>query len=424
MFLAASTLALSSFSFGQSKDPIYNEMVSLERQVNQVYLTDPALATKLKLKVAELQQMLLLQKPKAPANPSSGGGYSAVAPPYSFAGPCGAFDSGTPGTTVTQASAATPIAIPDLSTISDSVTIGGLGTQVFDVDLTLAITHTYAADLDITLTSPAGTIANVTSDNGGANDNVFNGTLFDDQSLNDVVTYPYTNGVAAPNLRPQQSFNNTFRGENPNGLWKLTVTDDAGIDIGTLNSWSISVTDGTVVHIPPSLGAPVVFTTGAIAIPITDNATSTAPLLVSGGSPSLARVQVYVEITHTFNADLLIQLQSPMGTIVDLSVRRGGANDDVFNGTLFRTDSPNPIGTYLFTNGVAAPDLKPDGDLTLFTGQNANGVWNLLVGDQANLDQGSINRWDLRVIDCAGGTTYCTAKTNSIGCVPSISSTG
>ncbi|HTF90738.1 MAG TPA: proprotein convertase P-domain-containing protein [Planctomycetota bacterium] len=424
MLLAASTLALSSLSFGQSKDPIYNEMVRLERQVNQIYLTDPALATKLKLKAAELQQMLLLQKPKATSTPPSGGGYNAIAPPYSFAGPCGAFDSGTPGSTVTKASIATPIAIPDVSTIADAVVISGLGTQVFDVDLTLAITHTYAADLDITLTSPAGTIANVTMDNGGANDNVFNGTLFDDQSINDLLTYPFTNGIAAPDLRPLQSFNNTFRGENPNGTWTLTVTDDAGIDTGTLNSWSLSVTDGTVVHVPPSLGAPVVYTTGAIAIPISDNTTSVAPLLVSGGPPSLVRVQVFVQITHTWNADLLIQLQSPLGTTVDLSVLRGGGNDDVFNGTLFRADSPNPIGGYTFTNGVAAPDLKPDGDLTLFAGENSNGLWNLIVADQAALDQGSINRWDLKVIDCAGGTTYCTAKTNSIGCVPSISSTG
>ena len=63
---------------------------------------------------------------------------------------------------------------------------------------------------------------------------------------------------------------------------------------------------------------------------------------------NIARVQAYVQITHTFNSDLQIDLQSPAGTLVTLSANRGDFYDDVFNGTLFRKDSPNPIATYPF----------------------------------------------------------------------------
>jgi subtilisin-like proprotein convertase family protein len=412
------TFAVSSVALAQSKD-VLADVARLEQQAGQLMATHPALATKLKARAADLLQQLY--STQAPVT----GGYNVVAPPYSITGVCGAFDSGTPGTTLTVASTATPIAIPDVSTITDSVVIGGLGTQTFDVDLLLNITHTYAGDLDITLTSPAGTIVDVTSDNGGANDDVFAGTLFDDESLNQVTTYIYTNGVAAPDLQPEVSFNATLRGENPNGTWTLSVTDDVGADIGTLNSWSLSVTDGVIVSIPPTFGgSPAVFSTGPVAIPLPDLTTTTIPLLVSGATSNIARVEVFVEITHTFNGDLQIDVQSPAGTIVNVSNRRGGANDDVFNGTLFRKDSPNPIASYVFTNLVVAPDLGTDGDMDGFAGENANGTWNLIFYDwYVAFDNGTLTSWKL-CFDAPTATPYCTAKVNSLGCTPSISATG
>jgi subtilisin-like proprotein convertase family protein len=420
--LALAVFAMSTPAFAQSKD-VLAEIARLEQQVNQLVATNPELAAKLKLRALELSQQAAgpVLAPQAPAN---GGSYSVVAPPYSINGICGAFDSGTPGTTVTVASAATPIALVDLGTIADSVVVGGLGTQVFDVDLFVDIKHTWNADLDITLTSPLGTIADVSSDNGGSSDNVFAGTLFDDESLNSVTTYGYVNGVAAPDLRPEQGFNALFRGENPNGTWTLTITDDAGADIGTLDAWSISVTDGTIVSVPPTVGTPVPFSTGAIAVPLPDVTTTTIPLVVGGASTNFARVEVFVEFTHTFNGDIALDVQSPAGTTISLSNHRGGGNDNVFNGTLFRKDSPNPIASYVFTNGVVAPDLQPDGDLDGFSGEDANGTWNLIVADTVGGDFGNLTRWDVNIIDCSGGTTYCTAKINSLGCTPAISSTG
>ncbi|MEO6710338.1 MAG: proprotein convertase P-domain-containing protein [Planctomycetota bacterium] len=397
-------------------------MARLQAQANRLFATDPAQAMKFKLAAEEIRQSLISHAPAAAS--LNGGSYNVVAPPYSISGPCGGLDSGTPGSTVTGNMTSAPIPVLDYTLISDSIAIGGLGTQTFDVDLNVNITHTYNSDLEIKLISPLGTVAIVSDFNGGSNDNVFAGTLFDDQSANDVTSYPYTNGVAAPNLRPEQGFNNAFRGENPNGNWTLTIEDFFGLDQGMLNSWSISVTDGAIVHVPPSYSM-TTHSTGVISVPIVDYTTSTVPLVVSGATASINQVQVYVKIQHTYNADLLIQVQSPLGTLQDLSINWGDYYDDVFNGTLFNMDSLNPISSYAFTDLVAAPDLKPDGDLFAFAGENANGTWNLIVSDQAGFDQGSINRWDLKVIDgCVGGTTYCTAKTNSIGCVPSISSTG
>lgn len=251
--------------------------------------------------------------------------------------------------------------------------------------------------------SPAGTSVDVCSDNGGGNDDVFNGTLFDDQSANSATTYVYTNLVTAPDLRPEQSLNTSFRGQNPNGTWTLNVFDDAGGDVGTLVSWSLSITDGAITSIPPSFGAPQTRSTGPIAVAINDNATSTAPLAVSGVTTNVGQVKVYVEITHTWNADLDISVQSPAATTVLLSDNRGGANDNVFNGTLFDMASADAIGSFAFANNVVATNLRPDGNLGLFAGQDGNGTWNLIVTDSAGGDVGTIHRWDLTLAGCSNG---------------------
>ena len=65
------------------------------------------------------------------------------------------------------------------------------GTFTCGVTLMTHITHTFAADLDMTLMSPAGTVVTLTTDNGAGNDNVFNGTLWYDKA-NPGGQVPYT----------------------------------------------------------------------------------------------------------------------------------------------------------------------------------------------------------------------------------------
>ena len=60
------------------------------------------------------------------------------------------------------------------------------GTYLYHVDLQTFITHTFPADLDITI-SHGGTTVTLTTDNGGGNDNVFNGTVWDDAADPDGI---------------------------------------------------------------------------------------------------------------------------------------------------------------------------------------------------------------------------------------------
>ena len=56
----------------------------------------------------------------------------------------------------------------------------------------------------------------------------------------------FTSGSApfAGSFQPEGLLSD-FDGEDPNGTWMLEVTDDAGGDTGTLNSWSITLTYGS-----------------------------------------------------------------------------------------------------------------------------------------------------------------------------------
>ncbi len=138
----------------------------------------------------------------------------------------------------TYTSSNVPIAIPDLTTITSTLTVADTGT-IADINVKLSINHTWAADLDIFITGPTGTKITLSTDNGGNSDNYTN-TVFDDEAAVTVV------GSAAP-------FTGSFKPEGAlsgldtkaiNGTWTLTVTDDGTDDIGTLTAWSLEITTG------------------------------------------------------------------------------------------------------------------------------------------------------------------------------------
>lgn len=98
------------------------------------------------------------------------------------------------------------------------------------------IHHTYLAELNVSLISPAGTEIVLASGVGNDNDNFIN-TNFDD--------YAFTRIDDTSNHAP---FTGTFKpierlwllnGENTGGTWKLKVVDNGSGDGGILNSWSL-----------------------------------------------------------------------------------------------------------------------------------------------------------------------------------------
>ncbi|MHB8880475.1 MAG: IPTL-CTERM sorting domain-containing protein [Thermodesulfovibrionales bacterium] len=133
-----------------------------------------------------------------------------------------------------------PTAIPDVTTVNSTIAVAGAGQYLCDLNLRTFITHTFAADMDIRLTSPSGTVVTVTTDNGAGNDDVFNGTLWDDSAPTPVTDNVFVNLTLATPLIPEGAFG-AFIGQDPNGTWTLTITDDLGGDSGTLSSWTLDI---------------------------------------------------------------------------------------------------------------------------------------------------------------------------------------
>jgi len=338
--------------------------------------------------------------------------------------PNGSGPTPPPGMTVTTTSATnnTPVAIADVAVSTSTVTIAGADPFTWDIDLSTSITHTFAADMDITLTSPAGTVVTLSTDNGAGNDNVFNGTFWDDDANpagqvpfttnNGVVTdQAYVNLTTATPLVAEESLG-AFRGENPNGIWTLTVSDDLAGDVGSIDAWTLDVHGLTASPTLTTLSH-----TNNTPVAIADVAVSTMTINVTGHTGVITDMTVLTNLAHTFAADMDVTLQSPAGTVVTFSTDNGAGNDNVYVGTTF-DDGANPAGALPYTtnNGVttdhayvnltAATPLVVEESLSAFTGEDPNGNWTLSVSDDLAGDTGSI---DLVTLNITTGTAPCSA---------------
>jgi len=335
-----------------------------------------------------------------------------------------------PGTGATTASFsnASGLAIPDLATVSQTITVSGAGTYLWDVDLTAFIAHTWNSDLDITLTAPSGKVVTITTDNGSSNANVFNGTLWDDSAMSAASSYAYVSGTPAPTLTAEGAFS-SLNGSNPNGVWTLTITDDLGGDSGNLSSWKLDVT--TLNSPPPVSGSPSVFTASP-GVAVTDFNTVTSQIVVGGLNPQIAEVRVYTEIAHTWSSDLDVRLTSPGGTTVQLCNLDAAGSIDAFDATNWYDTArtgllDNPAGNFAYVSGTPASDLVPDGAFARYFDENPNGTWTLSVYDNASPDSGLFTRWDLSIRTwgptITPPTSYCTAGTTAHNCVAAIGGT-
>ncbi len=311
-------------------------------------------------------------------------------------------------------STATPVPIPEgPAVVSSTITVSGAGPSLWDVDLTTFIRHTFAADLDITLRSPQGTVVTITTDNGADNDNVFNGTVWDDQANPEgqvpyrtnsglATDHPYVNLTPASSLVPEEALA-AFRGEDPNGEWTLTISDDEAGDGGTLDSWSLAI---TTFPAPPAERLVTVSNAVPTTIPAGGSVVTSTISVPAGAGRYLVDVNVTTSILHTFAADLDITLTSPQGTVVTLTTDNGADNAHVFNGTVW-DDQANPGGQvpYITNSGLAtdhpyvnltpASSLVPEEALAAFNGLNPMGAWTLTVRDDELGDGGTLTSWSL-----------------------------
>lgn len=103
--------------------------------------------------------------------------------------------------------------------------------------------------------------------------------------------------------------------------------------------------------------------------------------------------EVYIDLTHTDDSELVILLQSPDGSTVELSSVAGPGGQG-YSGTCFASDADQPVKCAKppFTGRFRPVDYIG----SMNNGQNPNGTWKLLIKDwKPSVHKGKLNSWKL-----------------------------
>lgn len=203
-------------------------------------------------------------------------------------------------------------------------------------------------------------------------------------------------GVARiPQLTP-------FQRITPGGL-PFQIAVDNTVNCGSTISFTLNYVgaNGSVFASSPfdlrvgnrgSVGSIVANNIGLVIASDRPNIVSTT--LSSPISTTIQDMEVEMNLTHTWMADLIITLEHPDGTRCILIGRRGGSGDNM-TGTIFDDFAANPISSGIppFTGR-----FRPENPLSVFRGKSSSGTWRVIVEDVASGDGGSLNSVTLRFI--------------------------
>ena len=276
--------------------------------------------------------------------------------------------------------------------------------------------HTEPDDVDVMLVAPSGEKIVLMSDVGGGDGVVNLNLIFDDMA---ATALPDSTILASGSFRPTDfepgdvfaapapagiptgKLLSALNGVEPNGVWKLFIVDDTGVNGGSVSGgWNISVQS--------SPDAIALRNTGPGSI-------YPSQRLVAGLLGNVTRVTVTLNnFSHTAPEDADILLVAPNGRRIVL-MSDAGANTEVGGLNLTFDDSaafglPQLIslssGAYKPTNFGTEdvfPSPAPSGPMTgttlaAFYGSAPNGLWKLYAVDDADNNVGSIaGSWSINL---------------------------
>jgi len=216
-----------------------------------------------------------------------------------------------------------------------------------DIYVGIYIEHTYIGDLRVVLTSPSGESVVLHDRQGGSSNDI--------ARAYDLDSYPVLS---------------VFAGDRVKGDWKLSVSDHAGIDTGKLMFWELEFSIQKVEK--KELTKEM---TPNKQIPDNDPNGIESVIEVSK-SGKIVRLDVQVDISHTWIGDLRVLLVSPSGAEVVLHDRSGHSRHDIKK--IYSTTTDESLLTLL------------DSEI--------QGNWRLKVVDTYSRDIGMLNSWGIHCV--------------------------
>ena len=139
-----------------------------------------------------------------------------------------------------------PMVIPDNTSAGavTSIVVPTAAGIIKDLDISLSITHTFNADLDVSLTHvPSGITLFLFTDVNGGGDGM-NLRLSDEAATAiEAATIPPAGTQLKGTFKPETpALLHAFDGLDASGEWQLKVVDDSAGDIGQLIGWALHFT--------------------------------------------------------------------------------------------------------------------------------------------------------------------------------------
>lgn len=101
-----------------------------------------------------------------------------------------------------------------------------------------------------------------------------------------------------------------------------------------------------------------------------------------------------LEIEHSWTADVVVSLTSPTGTTITIIDQVCGQQDDI---DLNLDDEAANSYADIPCPAVGGGTYQPNSPLSVFDGEDLNGIWTLTVFDDTNQDGGSLDSWELGI---------------------------
>lgn len=151
---------------------------------------------------------------------------------------------------------------------------------------------------------------------------------------------------------------------------------------------------------------------------VVDGGTASTSLTISGLINPIASVTTTINLTKcadpidsatgaclgggfSFNEEIGLALQSPLGTVVDLIVPPSGLGGQTPGDTVTWTFTDSALGG-IGGNLLVSGTYLPSSPLSAFNGEAGNGAWTLIFTDNAGNDPLSINSWSLTATPVPG----------------------
>ena len=273
------------------------------------------------------------------------------------------------------------IAIPDNNAegIASTINVPQQG-FVFGADVGVNITHTWQGDLLVKLRSPQGTEHTLHNRTGG--------------SADDLV---------------QNWQTDAFNGEAMQGDWTLLVSDNAGLDTGSLNSWDLTLTalsDDDTGPVPVAPVADFSFSVSGLTVDFSNLSTDADDDIVSlswdfgdGNSATEAEVSHSYLAPGSYNVSLTATDSTGLSHTVAKTVAVSDTNLDLMLHRSVRTRTGSTIVDLRWTGTSDTVDLYRDGQL--IDTVDSNGRYRDRFNSQATSISYKI---------CLAGTANCSAE--------------